>query len=91
VERNFGLLHLQPVINVKNKALIKAVGERIREHRERLKMSQEDLAYEADVPLSQIGRIERGENNPTISTLYVLAKALETDLKSLVDVKVKSV
>jgi transcriptional regulator with XRE-family HTH domain len=74
---------------VKNKALIMAIGERIREHRERLKMSQEDLSNEALVPLSQIGRIERGENNPTISTLFVLAKALNTDLKVLVDVKVK--
>jgi transcriptional regulator with XRE-family HTH domain len=77
------------VINVKNKALVKAIGERIREQRQRLKMSQEELANEAEVPLSQIGRIERGENNPTISTLYVLAKALGIDLKSLVDVKVR--
>lgn len=77
------------MINVKNKALVKAVGERIKEYRQRLGMTQEELAYEADVPLSQVGRIERGENNPTISTLYVLAKALDTDVKVLVDVKVK--
>jgi transcriptional regulator with XRE-family HTH domain len=77
------------VINVKNKALVKAIGERIREHRLSLDMTQEDLANEAEVPLSQIGRIERGENNPTISTLYVLAKALNTELKLLVDVKAK--
>ena len=31
-----------------------------------------DLPYEADVPLSQIGRIERGENNPTLFIMYVL-------------------
>ena len=75
------------MINVKNKALVRAIGERIREQRLKLKMTQEELSNEAEVPLSQIGRIERGENNPTISTLYVLAKALETDLKFLVDVK----
>jgi transcriptional regulator with XRE-family HTH domain len=77
------------VINVKNKALIKAIGERIRELRIKAQLSQEELSHEADVPLSQIGRIERGENNPTISTLYVLSEALGVDLKSVVDVKLK--
>jgi transcriptional regulator with XRE-family HTH domain len=77
------------VINVKNKALIKAIGIKIRELRIKNKLSQEDLSNEAEVPLSQIGRLERGENNPTISTLFVIAKALSVDLKTLVDVKMK--
>jgi transcriptional regulator with XRE-family HTH domain len=77
------------VINVKNTALIKALGKRIREFRKAKGLSQEDLAYEADIPLSQIGRIERGENNPTISTLHVIAIALEIELKQLVDIRVK--
>jgi transcriptional regulator with XRE-family HTH domain len=76
------------VINVKNKAVVKAVGERIRKLRIQKGFSQEDLANEAEVPLSQIGRIERGENNPTVSTLYVIALALEVDLVALVDVRV---
>lgn len=75
------------MINVKNKGLIKAVGARIRNLRIQKGISQEDLANEADIPLSQVGRIERGENNPTISTLYVIARALEIELKALVDVK----
>jgi transcriptional regulator with XRE-family HTH domain len=74
------------VINVKNKAIIKAVGARIRELRIEANLSQEQLAYEADVPLSQIGRIERGENNPTVSTLYVIAEALKVELKDVVDI-----
>ena len=49
-------------------------------------MSQEELANEADVPLSQIGRIERGETNPTISTLYVIAQALQLTLKDIVEI-----
>jgi transcriptional regulator with XRE-family HTH domain len=75
------------VINVKNKDIIKAVGNRIRELRLEANLSQEDLANEAEIPISQIGRIERGENNPTISTLYVIAEALKIELKELVDVK----
>ena len=49
--------------------------------------TQEELANEADIPLSQVGRIERGENNPTISTLYVISKALKIDLKELLNFK----
>ena len=75
------------MINVKNKGLIKAIGNKIRDLRTQKGISQEDLANEADIPLSQIGRIERGENNPTISTLYVIAEALDVELKHLVDVK----
>lgn len=77
----------EQVINIKNKELVIALGNRIRDLRKERNISQEELANEADIPLSQIGRIERGETNPTISTLYVLAMALDVDLKSLVDVK----
>lgn len=49
-------------------------------------MSQESLANEADIPLSQIGRIERGETNPTISTLYVISQSLNIKLTELIDV-----
>jgi transcriptional regulator with XRE-family HTH domain len=47
------------------------------------KMSQEALAIEADVPISQIGRIERGEVNPTLSTLGSLAQAFGLNLSDM--------
>jgi len=74
------------VINVRNYELVKAIGEKIREVRISKSLSQEELSYESDLPLSQIGRIERGENNPTISSLYAIAKALKVDLKLIIDV-----
>jgi len=77
------------VIKVKNKPLIKAIGEKVQLLRKQKGLSQEDLAGEADIMLSQIGRIERGETNPTISTLALLATALQVELKELVDVKTK--
>jgi len=36
-----------------------------------------ELAFEADIEYSQIAKIERGISNTTISTAYLLAKALE--------------
>lgn len=77
------------MINVKNKKLVKAIGERIRSFRLELQLSQEELANEAEIPLSQIGRIERGETNPTISTLFVIAEALKIDLSVLLNFKSK--
>ena len=44
-------------------------------------LSQEQLANLADMPLSQVGRIERGETNPTLNTIDVLAKALRVLIK----------
>lgn len=77
------------MIRVKNKKLINAVGERIRLLRLEMDISQEDLANDAEIPLSQVGRIERGETNPTISTLFVISEALKIDLATLLDFKLK--
>lgn len=46
-------------------------------------MSQEELAYTADIPISQVGRIERGEINTTISTVYHLSQALKVPPQDL--------
>ena len=74
------------MINVRNKDLAKAIGYKIREIRTSKGLSQEELSYQSDLPLSQIGRLERGENNPTVSSLYAIAEALEVELKYLLDV-----
>jgi transcriptional regulator with XRE-family HTH domain len=77
------------VINIKNKRFIKFFGGNLRRLRTEKKISQESLSYEADIPLSQIGRIERGEVNTTISTVLVIANALEIEPKDLLDFKFK--
>jgi transcriptional regulator with XRE-family HTH domain len=73
------------VNNVKDIKYIKRFGENLRDVRTSQKMSQEVLAYTSDIPISQVGRIERGEINTTISTVKVLAKALNISVKSLFD------
>ncbi len=47
-------------------------------------MSQEQLALETGFELSQIGRIERGEVNTSISHLAGIAKALGVKPEDLV-------
>jgi transcriptional regulator with XRE-family HTH domain len=62
---------------------LKLFGERLRHLRKQKGLSQEALAHKADIPVSQIGRIERGEINTTISTANLLGEILEIKTKEL--------
>lgn len=62
---------------------LKRLGERIRQIRESKGISQEELSYRTELSRNQIGRIERGEINTGISTLYEIANGLEVDIKEL--------
>jgi len=75
------------VINTKDNRFLKKLGDNLRYHRKKRDFSQEELAYAADLSLSQIGRIERGEINPTICSLKVIADTLKIDLSTLLDFK----
>lgn len=77
------ILEFYSVINIKNQEFITSFGNNLRKLRLEAKLSQEDLANDSDIPLSQIGRIERGEINTTISTIYVLSKALKIEASEL--------
>ncbi len=48
-------------------------------------LSQVQLEFESEISKNQIGNIERGEINPTISTLKRIAKALGVQPKDLLD------
>jgi transcriptional regulator with XRE-family HTH domain len=78
-------IELGVVTHIRNDKLLKIFGLRLQELRLKKRLSQEALAYEADIPISQIGRIERGEVNTTLSTLAALAKALKIPMKELID------
>jgi transcriptional regulator with XRE-family HTH domain len=64
---------------------IKKFGQKLREVRIEKGFSQEDLAFASCLTLSQVGRIERGVINTSLSTAFVLARVLKVDLKYLFD------
>jgi transcriptional regulator with XRE-family HTH domain len=64
---------------------IKSFGEKLREIRLSKGVSQETLAYSTDLHLSQIGRIERGEINTSISFVFLFAETLGVDPKDFFD------
>ena len=74
---------------IRDKNFIKAFGINVRQIRTDKGLSQEDLAYAADIPINQIGRIERGEVNTTISTILAIAQALKIHHKELLDFEYK--
>lgn len=68
---------------------IDAFGENLRKLRVSKNLAQEDLANVCGIPLSQVGRLERGVRSPTLSTILVLAKGLGVEPKALLDFKYK--
>ncbi|UPT67657.1 MAG: helix-turn-helix domain-containing protein [Sphingobacteriales bacterium JAD_PAG50586_3] len=61
------------------------LGKQLIAVRKQKKYSQEKLALEAGLPLSQIGRIERAVVNPTVSTVFKIARALKVKPSELFD------
>ncbi len=58
-------------------------GKRLRKLRIDSGLSQEDLANDSNIPINQIGRIERAQINTTLKTIFKIAKALDIDVKEL--------
>jgi len=69
---------------VKKKAeACQSFGRTMRRLREDLGLSQEALADIAHVHRTYIGGIERGERNPTLTTIQRIAKALSVHPRDL--------
>ena len=62
---------------------VRDTGKKIRKLREGRGWSQEQLATEAGVDNSHLGKLERGEGNPTIKLIYRISVALEVDVREL--------
>ena len=56
------------------------IGERIRELRDELKLSQQDLAYQSDLDRSYIASVEKGQRNISIVNIEKIAKAFNVTL-----------
>lgn len=65
---------------------LEKVGKRIVTLREGLGISQEKLSELSGLDTRQIGRIERAENNSSISLVKKIADSLKVKVSELVDV-----
>lgn len=63
--------------------IAKTLGQRIRNHRTSMGLSQEKLAELSGCHPTYIGQIERGEKNATIESIEKIATALNLSLSKL--------
>jgi transcriptional regulator with XRE-family HTH domain len=68
-----------------NRQYLIFLGRKVREEREKMGVSQEDLGKKAKLHRTYIGMIERGEKNITIYNLRKIAEALGVQVKDLID------
>jgi transcriptional regulator with XRE-family HTH domain len=67
---------------------VAAVGQRVKTERDRLGLTQEQLASRLRVWVPQVSLLENGKRNIRLSDLYGVAVALETKPAALVDVEI---
>jgi transcriptional regulator with XRE-family HTH domain len=63
---------------------IKQFGMKIKFLREGLSLTQQELAFRANIDIRTVQRIENGESNVTINNLYALAEALNVQPHQLI-------
>jgi transcriptional regulator with XRE-family HTH domain len=61
----------------------KEIGLRIRTIRKKRGLTQEDMADRCGLHWTYIGGLERGERNPTLTTMKRIADGLKTDIHTL--------
>jgi len=66
----------------KHKTLIR-FGNKVRSIRKEKNMSQEELAYKANLHRTYIGMIERAEKNITLINIQKIANGLNINIKDL--------
>ena len=80
----FTFQHLTRMENAEKKFIVN-FGNLVKNIRIERNLSQEMLANDANIPINQIGRIERAEINTSIITIFKIAKALQINIKDLFD------
>lgn len=68
---------------ITHKSVLEDFGRKMQKVRQARGITQEELAAKLAMHRTYIGLIERGERNPTIRTLYKIAKALKVPSSDL--------
>jgi len=71
---------------LEKKEILVRFGNRVREERLKLEISQEELAARAGVHRTYIGMIERAEKNITLENIEKISKALSVPIDYLLKV-----
>jgi len=83
------LCHVKPQGKTEKRQLIRdqeglnLLAKRLRELREELGFTQEELAFRSGISVSQVSRIETGLINPTVSTMFHIARSFQVPVSEL--------
>ncbi len=69
----------------KDRKFLKKIGENIRKYRIQKDISQEELAYQAELDRTYISGIERGERNISVITIKKISEALKMEIAGLIN------
>jgi transcriptional regulator with XRE-family HTH domain len=67
---------------------LKRVGDKIRETRERLGLSQDEVVLKCDITKGNLSNIENGNKDFYFTTFLEIAKGLGVEPKELLDFKI---
>jgi transcriptional regulator with XRE-family HTH domain len=70
---------------LRHEVFLKKFGENLRKIRLRKGFSQDEISFSTSISTNQVGRIERGEINTGLSTIYEIANCLGIEVKELFD------
>lgn len=65
-------------------ALARALGINLRTARTAAELSQEDLVERSGIGIASVQRIEAGNANPSLATLYALARGIPCSVAALI-------
>lgn len=70
-------------MNLRDRALLRAVGDRLRDRRHALGLTQQEVADRCGLHRTFIGSVERGERNVAVLSLARIARVLRAPLAEL--------
>jgi transcriptional regulator with XRE-family HTH domain len=72
-------------MRLEKQQLQKKIGESLREMRKTRSLTIEEVAFQSGIETAHIGRIERGDVNPTIFQLYRILEVLGEPFSKLLN------
>lgn len=78
------------VLNENQKNVLKIIGEKIKSHRLSKGISRTQLAIDLNTDEKHIRRIENGEVNPTLISLFKIFKSLELNFSTLDELSIEN-
>lgn len=71
-------------MNTRDRTFLRAIGDRVRDRRTALGLTQAELGARCDLHRTFVGSVERGERNVSLLTLRALATGLGVTVAELV-------